>query len=119
MRHVDGRDDFKVSRNNTPRTLFTDRSEYDLLTSGGENFSLWKVDSAKAKEFAPRGSTPPKRKGTSVLVKKRTWLQPVNKVLFAPFGQVKWLVFRSGFECTVAEARAKTVPSVVFRRLVA
>ncbi len=71
-----------------PPTLFSDRSEYDLLTSGGENFSLWKVDSAKAKELAPRGSTPPKRKGTSVLVKKRTWVQPVNKVLFAPFGQV-------------------------------
>eukprot|EP00752_Nemacystus_decipiens_P017503 g15691.t1 len=77
---------------------WSSESEYDLLTSGGENFSLWKVDSAKAKEIASRGTTSSKRKGTSVLVKKRTWHQPVKKVLFAPFGQAAITVSRGFFE---------------------
>eukprot|EP00903_Cladosiphon_okamuranus_P017135 g15782.t3 len=93
-------DTFSVSLPKDPVTSldWSSESEYDLLTSGGENFSLWKVDSAKAKEVASRGTASSKRKGTSVLVKKRTWHQPVKKVLFAPFGQAAITVSRGFFE---------------------
>ncbi|CAM9093821.1 unnamed protein product [Ectocarpus fasciculatus] len=77
---------------------WSSKSEYDLLTSGGENFSLWRVDSAKAKQVASRGSTSSKRQGTSVLLKKRKWSQPVKKVLFAPVGQAAITVSRGFFE---------------------
>ncbi|CAN0208538.1 unnamed protein product [Ectocarpus sp. 6 AP-2014] len=77
---------------------WSSESEYDLLTSGGDNFSLWRVDSNKAKQIASGGSTSSTRQGTSVLLKKRKWSQPVKKVLFAPFGQAAITVSRGFFE---------------------
>ncbi|CAM9739944.1 unnamed protein product [Scytosiphon promiscuus] len=79
---------------------WSSKSEYELLTSGGENFSLWRVDRAKAKHVSSRGTpgNSAKIKGAFGLVKRRKWSQPVKKVLFAPFGQAAITVSRGFFE---------------------
>lgn len=65
------------------------RSEHNLLTSGGGVIKLWSVVTAAAKQLPSQGNPSVDGEGAySVLQHKHVWRQPMQKVLFAPVGQV-------------------------------
>ena len=73
----------------TPPKCAPPRSEYNLLTSGGGVINLWSVVTAAAKQLPSQANSSVDGEGAfSVLQHKHVWRQPMQKVLFAPVGQV-------------------------------
>lgn len=70
--------------------VYLPRSEYDLLTGGGDtSVKLWTVITASAEQISSQGGTAPTGRSGVRLQVNCPREQPVQQVMFTPFGKVR------------------------------